>query len=409
MNLAILGGVPVRREPFQSWPQYSDEEEKALLDALHSRAWGGYGKWVQRFEEDFTALHRMQYGISCANGTVALEVAMRAIGIECSDEVVVTAFTFIASASAILMAHGVPIFADIDPHTMNISPDSLESVITPRTKAVVVVHFGGHPADMDAIVKIANRHKISIIEDCSHAHGASWHGKPVGGFGAVGTFSFQAFKLATAGEGGIIVTNDKALSDASWSYCNQGRIRGGQWYEHCSLGTNYRLTAFQGAMLYTQLQKLKAQTELRTKNASYLRQRLKAIEGLSTEEPSPFAENHPQYLMTLRFNPAAFNGISREAFLEAIKAEGVPMREVYPYPLYRNPMFQQEAMAKYSCRGWKALPDYSKLHLEEVERICKEGLWLEHELFLGKEKDMDDIVDAVVKVQQNSKFLVARS
>jgi len=270
---------------------------------------------------------------------------------------------------------------------------------------VVVVHFGGHPADMDAIAKIASRYGITIIEDCAHAHGAQWRGTPVGNFGAVGTFSFQAFKLATAGEGGLIVTNNEAIRDATWSYCNQGRRQGGQWYEHVTLGTNYRLTSFQGAVLYTQVQRLKRQTELRTKNSNYLRARLKDVEGLQTEDPSEFVQDHPQYLMTLRYDSKAFSGISRETFLEAIKAEGVPFREVYPYPLYRNQMFQQEALATYGCRGWKSLPDYSNVFLPEVERICKEGLWLEHELFLGTEKDMDDVVEAVTKVRQHSREL----
>jgi dTDP-4-amino-4,6-dideoxygalactose transaminase len=408
MSLAILGGSPLRTHAFQTWPVYSSDEEHALIDALRSGMWGGYGEWVQKFEKTFGEMHEVKHAISCSNGTVALEVALRAIGIQCGDEVVVTSFSFIASASSILLAHAKPVFADIDPLTMNLSPASLEAVITPRTKAIIVVHFGGHPADMDAIGEIAKRYGLAIIEDCAHAHGARWRGTPVGNVGAVGTFSFQAFKLATAGEGGIVVSNDAAIADAMWSYCNQGRIRGGQWYEHHTLGTNYRLTAFQAAVLQIQVQRIPEQTALRTRNANYLREQLKGIAGFDTATPSELVQDHPQYLMTLRYDSREFSGLSRNDFLAAIRAEGIPMREVYPHPLYKNPMFKRSALEKFGCRGWDSIPDYSALYLEQCERICEDGLWLEHELFLGTEQDMDDIVAAIRKVQQNSSLLAGQ-
>jgi dTDP-4-amino-4,6-dideoxygalactose transaminase len=408
MSLAILGGTPLRSSAFQAWPQYSSSEEEALIEVLRSGLWGGYGKWVQSFETSFAAMNETKYAVSCSNGTVALEVALRAIGIKCGDEVIVTSFSFVASASAILLAHGVPVFADIDSATMNVSPASIEAVITPKTRAIIVVHFGGHPADMDAIGAIAAKHGLLIVEDCAHAHGARWKGKRVGNFGAVATFSFQGFKLMTAGEGGMVVSNDQTIADAAWSYCNQGRIRDGQWYEHHTLGTNYRLTSFQSVILQTQLKKLPEQTALRTRNANYLRKKLRDVEGIQTAAPDGQVQDNPQYLMTLRYDAAKFAGISRHEFLGAIKAEGIPFREVYPHPLYKNPLFQKQSMENLSCRSLQSMPDYGALHLKECERICKEGLWLEHETFLGTEKDMDDIVSGIRKVQEESHLLAQK-
>jgi dTDP-4-amino-4,6-dideoxygalactose transaminase len=299
----------------------------------------------------------------------------------------------------------VPVFADIDPKTLNISPSAIEPLITPKTRAIVVVHFGGHPADLDRIVPLAREHGIAIVEDCAHAHGARWRGKAVGSFGDVATFSFQSYKLATAGEGGVIVTNQDAVADLAWSYCNQGRRRGGAWYEHYTLGSNYRLTAFQAAILCAQLERLPEQTATRARNAAYLRTLLADFEGMETAEPSEHVENHPHYLMILRYDANAFSGIPREAFVRALNAEGIPLSTVYPYPLYANPLFEREKLERLTCRTQQPIQDYSTLYLEECERVCRDGLWFDHQVLLGDKTDMDDIVAALHKVQKNSSIL----
>jgi dTDP-4-amino-4,6-dideoxygalactose transaminase len=405
MALAILGGNPVRTKEFTAWPMFNSDEESALIKVLHSGKWGGYGTEVQEFEAGLRSMHAVKHAVACSNGTVALEVALRAIGISTGDEVIVSPFTFIAGASAILLCQGIPVFVDIDPDTLNLTPASVESAITSRTKAIVAVHFGGHPAEMDAITAIAAKHGLAVVEDCSHALGAKWKGTPVGNFGDVGTFSFQQFKLVTAGEGGAVATNHPAIADSVWGYCNQGRRRGAAWYEHYSLGSNYRLTALQASVLSAQLKRVLEQTAIRTRNAEYLRKQLKGFKGISTGPVSEFVDQHPQYLMTLRYDPSAFSGISREVFLAAIEAEGIPLRPVYPYPLYRNPLFGKEALAKYGGSGWDSIPDYHNLYLKESEQVCSDGLWLEHQLFLGTESDMDDIMTAFQKVQDDRRFL----
>jgi dTDP-4-amino-4,6-dideoxygalactose transaminase len=405
MNLALFGGTPVRQKPFSSWPMFESAEEESLTRILRSRLWGGYNKEVEEFELAFAAMHRTSHAISCANGTVALEVALRAAGVECGDEVIVPPFTFVATATSVLLCHGSPVFADIDPVTLNLSPAAAEAAITPRTRAIVVVHFGGHPADMDAFTALAKKHGIALIEDCAHAHGATWGGVPVGNFGLAGTFSFQAFKLITSGEGGIVLTNSPEIAESVWAYCNQGRRKNSGWFEHYTLGSNYRLTAFQAALLDEQLKKLPGQTRTRAQNVQYLREQIADLPGFRMEPVHPKVQNHPHYLVTLRYRASEMEGVSRATILQALQAEGIPAVPTYPHPLYRNPLFTTDQLPPCRCGSWKPGQDYRSLNLAESERACRDGLWLEHNVFLGTKKDIDDIVAAFHKVQQNATML----
>ncbi len=400
MTLALNGGTPVRTLPYTPWPQYGKEEEKELLDVLHSRAWGGYHPAVKALEESFSAYHGVPYAVACANGTIALEVALRALGIGPGDEVIVTPYSFVASASAILLCHATPVFADIDPQTFNLSPKAAEAAITPRTRAIIVVHFGGCPAEMDEFQKLAKRHGLSLLEDAAHAHGARWCGIPVGGWGDVATFSFQAFKLITAGEGGIILTRSSEIADRCWNYCNQGRRREAGWFDHFTLGTNYRMTAFQAAVLNVQLQRLPQQTQRRAANVAYFRQGLREIQGLVLPEDDPRIEQHPYYLLTLWYEPEGFSGLSRDLAVKALQAEGVPFKVTYPHPLYRNPLFaaEQDALSRFG--NWHATQDYANLKLPTTERVCREGVWLSHNVFLGEQCDIDDVLAALHKLRR---------
>ncbi len=408
MDLALFGGTPIRQKPFSPWPMFERAEEESLTRILRSGSWGGYNKQVKEFELAFAAMHRASHAISCVNGTVALEVVLRAAGVQCGDEVIVPPFTFVSTATSVLLCHGCPVFADIDPVTLNLSPAAVEAAITPRTRAVIVVHFGGHPADMDALSAIARKHGIALIEDCAHAHGASWGGVPVGNFGIAGTFSFQAFKLITSGEGGMVLTNSPEISDKVWAYCNQGRRKNSGWFEHYTLGSNYRLTAFQAALLDEQLKKLPEQTRTRTQNVNYLREQISGLPGFRMAPVHPKVQNHPHYLVTLRYLSSEMEGVSRATVLEALQAEGIPAVPTYPHPLYRNPLFTTDQLPPCRCGSWKPAQDYRSLNLAESERACRDGIWLEHSLFLGTTKDMDDIAAAFRKVQQNAAALRRR-
>jgi len=406
VKLAILGGAPVRTEPFPSWPQHGDAEEKAVLSVIRSGSWGGYSKKVEEFEAAFAALHRVRYAISCVNGTVALEVALRSLGIQCGDQVIVPAITFIATATSVMLCHGVPVFADIDPVTLNLSPESVKAAITPRTKAIIPVHFGGQPADMDALAEIANHYGLAIVEDAAHAQGALWRDTPVGNFGDLATFSFQAFKLITSGEGGIILTRSETLAEKCWAYCNHGRSSTGGWFEHLTLGTNYRMTGLQAAVLGAQLEKLPAQTGARQANVARLRELLGSVKGIQLGADDPRVTSQPNYLLTLRYDPSAFNGLDRDVFLSALQAEGIPAKAPYPYPLYRNPLFHRKNLPPCACGKWEPAQDYESLNLSECERVCRDGIWLEQTLFLGTSQDIDDIVEACKKIQAMSRNLL---
>ena len=224
--LAIFGGRPTVEQPPPAWPIVDDEDRSAVLSVLESRIWGGYHPVVGELETRFSALHGATRGIATANGTVSLEIALTAAGIGSGDEVIVPPITFVASATAILRVGAVPVFVDIEANTLNLSPAAAEHAITPRTRAILAVHFAGHPVDLDAFVELCDRHRLILIEDCAHAPGASWRGRPVGGFGAFGSFSFQASKNLTAGEGGMLITSIRNWPTAppAWQIRDAARV-----------------------------------------------------------------------------------------------------------------------------------------------------------------------------------------
>ena len=245
--LAIHGGRPVRTKPFPAWPIFGEEEEQALIRALRSGKWGRTaGDEVAKFEEQYAQYHQAKQGIAVVNGTVALRISMLAAGIQAGDEVIVPPYTFLATASAVIEANATPVFADLELETFNIDPRAVEAAVTPRTRAIMPVHLAGLSVNMDAIMEIARRHDLVVIEDACHAHGAEYKGRRLGSIGHLGVFSFQSSKNLTSGEGGIILTNDDALAARCRTIHNCGRLAGGAWYEHHAIGGNYRLSEFQG-------------------------------------------------------------------------------------------------------------------------------------------------------------------
>ena len=250
---------------------------------LESRVWGGYHPSVAELERRMAADHGVRFGIAVANGTVSLEIALAAAGVRPGDEVIVPPISFVASATAIARVGAVPVFADVDPKR-SMDPRRAAEAITERTRAIVLVHFAGCPADLDAFTSLCADRHLALIEDCAHAQGAVWRGRPVGSFGAFGSFSFQASKNLTAGEGGMLLTDDPELAETARSIAHQGRRTGGAWYEHVRLGTNARMTGFQAALLLSQLERLPDQVRRRHAAAARLGHGLKAIEGL---DPTP--------------------------------------------------------------------------------------------------------------------------
>jgi dTDP-4-amino-4,6-dideoxygalactose transaminase len=407
MTLALLGGVPCRTRPFPAWPIFGQPEEERLLRALRSGNWGRLdGHEVEEFEQRFAAMHGCSHGIAVVNGTVSLRIALMAAGIRSEDEVIVPPYTFISTASAVVEANAVPVFADIDLHTFNLDPNAVEAAITPRTRAIIPVHFAGQPADMDAIMAIAGQRGLIVIEDAAHAHGASYSGRPAGSLGHMASFSFQSSKNLTAGEGGIITTNDAALAESCRSIHNCGRVPDGIWYEHHVMAGNYRLGELQGAILNCQLDRLADQTAVRDANGRYLASRLSGLPGLYPQARTPACTRHGYHLFMLRFDAASF-GAPRAAVLRALEAEGIPCSAGYGFPLPDQPVFRNKAFGPY-LSGASARLEYSGTQCPTSDLICREQcIWLGQNLFLGARSDIDDIAGAFEKIYEHRESLVA--
>jgi dTDP-4-amino-4,6-dideoxygalactose transaminase len=399
-KLAINGGTPVRTKPFPGWPIKDEAVLQALREVWESGVWGIGGDKVSKFEREFARYVEAEYGVAVTSGTIALQLAVQAAGIGPGDEVIVPPYTFMATASSVLMANAVPVFADIDPDTFNIDPSSIEATITERTKGIIPVHIGGCPADMDAINAIARKHGLVVIEDCAQAHGAEWKSRRVGAIGDMGCFSFQSSKNLAAGEGGLVTTNNKELEEKVWSLHNCGRRKEGAWYEHNVLGANYRMTEWQAAVLLAQMPKLDEQTELRNENALYLAERISEIEGIKLQKRDERVTRHAYHLFIFKYDAELF-GVSRERFIAALRAEGIPCSSGYN-PLYREKMFHADIQrCPVGCPYYGGEIDYSKIHLPNVEKACREAVWIFQSVFLGDREDMDDIAGAIEKVVDN--------
>jgi len=404
-RLALLGGTPVRTKPFTAWPIFGKTEEQRLVGTLRSGQWGRLsGHEVAEFEKRFAGMHGCRHGIAVVNGTVSLRIALLAAGIRAEDEVIVPPYTFLSTASAVIEANAVPVFADIDLDTFNIDPKAIEAAVTPRTKAIIPVHFAGQIADMDAITAIARREELTVIEDAAHAHGASDGNRSAGSIGDFGSFSFQSSKNMTAGEGGIITTNDDSLARACRSIHNCGRVEGGIWYEHHVISGNYRLGEFQGAILNAQLDRLASQTETRDGNGQYLAAKLAPIPGLHPQKRPASCTRHSYHLLMLRFDAAAF-GAPRDSVINALRAEGIPCSAGYGFPLHRQPLFRNKHFGPFLEEAGARI-DYSQTNCPNSDRICKESIWLEQSLFLGPRSDMDDIGSAFEKIFENRAALM---
>lgn len=414
-KLAINGGEKVVTRPLgKPWPIRDERDEQAVVDVVRSGIWwrGGFANpaesKVGQFEDAFARFQDAQYAVALTNGTQAIECALKALGVEAGDEVIVPALTFVASATAIALVNAVPVFVDVDPETYNIAPDALEAAITDKTRAAVIVHNGGYPCDMDRILPIAKRRGIAILEDSAHAHGSQWKGKGVGALGDIGTFSFQMGKTLTCGEGGAVLTNDAELAEKAYSFHHIGRIAGRPFYEFHRVASNLRMTEFQGAILLSQLSRLEEQTATRERNSRYLAQGLKEIEGVDPIDRDPRVTRWGFYYWNFHYRQEAFAGVPRDKFLAALNAEGVPAGVgAHGQPIYQNPLFQSMNFGRTGCPIRCPLygkpVDYTQISCPTAERLYQtQACSLGHRLFLGDTtEDMELILEAIRKVRAN--------
>ena len=409
-ELALFGGMKAKQRPFPLWPQYDDRERRALEEVLESRVWWRTpGTKTLEFEKAFADYHGARHGIAVTNGTAALEVAMAALGIGPSDEVIVPDFTFIATASAVLFANALPVLVDVDPETYCLDPGLTEAAITPRTKAIIAVHMGGHPADLDTLQGIARKHGLHLIEDSAHAHGSEWRGKKVGTFGKAATFSFQSSKLMTAGEGGIIITNDDDFERQARSVHDCGRMPGEWFYSHFIYGSNYRLSEWQGAILSVQLERLEEQTLHRHRNGRLLDKLFAEIPGVAPQKCDPRCTRNGQYAYIFHVDAKQFAGISTGNFIAALNAEGIPTQASYP-PLHELDCFCNGDYRK-CLSGAQATEKHEFLQqrFPNTQRAAWKTVWIPQFALLGDEQDVHEIAEAIQKIQRNAAVIAANT
>ncbi|HEY3359434.1 MAG TPA: aminotransferase class I/II-fold pyridoxal phosphate-dependent enzyme [Polyangia bacterium] len=406
-KLAIRGGAPVRKAPWPQWPVYDDREIAALTEVVRSRNWGGYPEPNHRaakFAKLFAAAHGAKHGICAMNGSVTLEIALKAAGVGWGDEVIVPAFTWVATAAAAAHVGAVPVFVDVDPETYCIDPRRVEEAVGPRTRAIIPVHLGSCVADLDALLDLARRKNLVIIEDCAHAHGSTWNGKKVGSHGLCGSFSLQTSKLLTAGEGGVITTSDDGVMERCHSLVNCGRKEAGyDTFEGSLLGHNYRLTEFQAALLLVQLGRLDEQWQIRQRNMGRLTTRLAEIPGLRPLRCDPRQAPFGAYQYVFRYDAAAFDGVPRDLFCRALFAEGLPCDGPFYVTLTRGglmPLRSREYPQLRDRYGEEVTPEQCPCPVADRAGF-EEAVWLHHALFLGADKDVDDMADAIHKVRDN--------
>ncbi len=405
--LAINGGNPVRTKPYPTWPQWGATEKEALGATLESGHWGGYpppSPQAREFENEFAQYHDAGHSVVMGSGTDALMVALRVAGIGYGDEVIVPALTFVASASCVLLVGATPVFADVDPTTYCIKttgPGSIEDVTTNRTRGVLPVHLGSRMADMSWIEDYAAKKDMVVVEDCAHMHGGAWNGRGVGSHGTFGAFSFQASKLLTAGEGGLVTTNDAELAEKARYFINSGRLGPGDSQKHQSLGWSMRMTEFQATLLRAQFQRMvEEQAPVRERNKDILQERLSDLDGIEVLKIDERETRRSGYAFIFKYLESEHEGVSLNRFTRALRAEGVPCSGSVYEPIYSSEIFPlDETGAPLFQKHLSGEVDYREVHCPEAERAANhENIWIFHEAFLGSEQDTSDIADAVEKV-----------
>ncbi|RME86417.1 MAG: DegT/DnrJ/EryC1/StrS family aminotransferase [Caldilineae bacterium] len=402
-ELAVLGGQPTRTEPYPPWPEFDDRDLQAVITVVKSRRWGGYpypGPETEAFLQGFLELQGGRYAVAAANGTVTLEVACRAAGIGWGDEVIIPAYTFQATAAAPLAAGAIPVIVDVDPNTYCIDPAAVEAAITERTRAVIPVHLGSQMADMDAIMDIAERHDLIVIEDAAHAHGARWRGHGAGTIGHFGSFSLQSSKILTTGEGGVLICRDETFRDRAASIIDCGRPHGTVG-EVFTLGYNYRMSELHAALARVALERFPEQIAQREAMAAYMDEALTEIPGVRPLPRDPRHTTRSFYRYVLALDPDVF-GAERDAVAYALIKEGIPAETGYP-PMHRYDLFQPLlSQLPVAC----AFPErfrFEEMHFPVAERAClREALWFDECVFRAGPKGVEDAVAALAKIQRHA-------
>ena len=404
---AILGGPKTFTGTWPGWPVIDQIDEKELLDVLESGNWCRLGsKTALRFEAEYQKLLGSKYALAVSSGTSALYTMLGSLEIGPGDEVIIPPYTFIATYNVVVLHYALPIFVDTDIESFQMDPNKLESAITQKTKAVMPVHIGGYPVDIEAIIQVAAKHNIPVIEDACQAWLSEWKGKCVGNWGLAGGFSFQASKNLNSGEGGAIITNDKDFYDRCYSFHHQG-----QGSDAASLepgtgtrGTNARITEFQAGVLLAQMTRLNEQSKRRSENAGYLTGLLKQIPGIKPARLYKGVTRNAYHLYMFRYEKNKFAGMARENFIKALEAEGIPCsagygkmnKSSYVTGLARNRHFLD-------IYGEKTMKEWlERNQCPENDKLTEQAVWFFQNMLLGTRTDMEQIAEAISKIQKNA-------
>lgn len=394
-QLALNGGAPARSVPFPAYPMPADKEEIAAATRVleSGNLTAQRGPEVEQFEAAYAAYHGVRHAAGTSNGTTALHTALAAARIGAGDEVIVTPLTFRTSATSILMNNAIPVFADVEPHTLGLDPEAVRARITPRTRAIIVVHLHGYPADMDGLLAVAHEHDLIVIEDGAHAHGATHRGRMAGTLGTMGCFSFQHKKNLSLGEGGAVITDDDELAARLGAVRNLG----------AEIGYNYRMTELHAAIGKVRLGRLDDMNARRRANAACLDEHLSKLPGLTPQRARP--DTDPVYYnYVLRYDAAAL-GVPRDRFVEALGAEGVLQDAMYE-PVYRHPTFQTRdgygRGCPFACPLYQAPPEQRQRYADGLCPVAEDAADTSR---LGvkvhppcTEREMADVVAAFCKV-----------
>lgn len=399
--LAINGGAPAVTTAAPVWPQAGEQEVEWMEEVVRSGKWSWMGEHEKAFCEDYARFIGTDYCLCLSNGTVTIQCALQAVGVEPGDEVIVPGLTWVATAQAAFDIGANVVLVDIDPETYCIDPKAIEAAITPRTKAIIPVHLYGCMSDMDAINDIAKRHNLKVVEDVAHQHGGQWRGKCAGSLGDAGSFSFQMSKVLPSGEGGAITCNDPdvyrtafALKQVGWA----PDMTPGNVYGH-----NYRITEMQCVLLRGGLTRLAEQNELREKNAIYLAEQLEKIGGpLRVAKRDDRVTKQVYYALTLHFDPEKAAGVTRDQYIAAVGAEGMQMMPVYPSVYHSGLLNLYDKTSPVPYRDQQNIQDYKNLKLPVVDRVVNEtGLAMIHWYLLGDKDYNDQMLNAVARVNDN--------
>ena len=401
---ALLGGKPVRSDPFPSWPVIQDNDEKGWMEVLRGKDWcrSSDGHYATRFEETWAETLGAKYCVATSCGTTALYASLNALGVGPGDEVVLPPYTFVATLNVILMQHALPVFVDSDRESFQIDAHKIEAKLTSRTRCILPVHLGGNPVDLDVVLAVAKKHKLPVLEDACQAHTGAWRNRRVSSVGDLGCFSFQASKNLNSGEGGAILTSDPELHEFCKSFQNQGRGPAGAAFQYSRQGSNLRMTEFQAALLLQQLTRLEEQSHVREQNAAYLTSQLREIPGISPARMYEGTTRNGYHLYMLRYDKEHFAGVSLARFLAALTKEGIPCSSGYT-PLNKEPFLKKTLQS----RTYRMLYSESEIaeweernQCPENDKLCEEAVWFFQTMLLGSRHDMDDIAEAIRKIQK---------